>query len=256
MHARSGIIYKGPSLIDGAPIAVIATLTNSNSKTGEMLQTYILRADIDPRDASKSGADISICGDCPFRGDATTDPKRKVAENRRCYVRIDQGPLLVWKSLQRGVYSDARSGAAIRDLGRDRMVRLGTYGDPAAVPAHVWILLLANSKGWTGYSHAGALSGDQWGMSFVMQSADSLDHAKGFWAQGARTFRVLGDIAEIDPAHEILCPASKEAGRRVQCADCGLCQGNAKRGKSIAIVDHGPQRRRIARAVKEERINA
>jgi hypothetical protein len=31
---KSGIIYHGPSLYDGAPIVVIATFTKSNSKTG------------------------------------------------------------------------------------------------------------------------------------------------------------------------------------------------------------------------------
>jgi hypothetical protein len=38
---------------------------------------------------------------------------------------------------------------------------------------------------------------------------------------------------------EILCPASKEAGRRVQCNACKLCGGNSTNSpKSIAIVQH------------------
>lgn len=41
---RSAIIYRGPSLIDGAPIVVIAIDSASNTKTGRMVQTYILRA--------------------------------------------------------------------------------------------------------------------------------------------------------------------------------------------------------------------
>jgi hypothetical protein len=31
---KSGIIYKGPSRIDGAPIVVLATYSNRNTKTG------------------------------------------------------------------------------------------------------------------------------------------------------------------------------------------------------------------------------
>ena len=31
---EGAVIYRGPSLIDGAPIVVIATLTDSNVKTG------------------------------------------------------------------------------------------------------------------------------------------------------------------------------------------------------------------------------
>jgi hypothetical protein len=42
---KSGIIYKGPSRIDGAPIVVLATYSNRNTKTGAVVQTYILRDD-------------------------------------------------------------------------------------------------------------------------------------------------------------------------------------------------------------------
>ena len=75
-----GIIYKGPSLLDGKPIVVIGTYSKRNSKTGAVLQTYILCDDgLDPLEASKTGADFSICGDCIMRGTPTTDPKRKQA---------------------------------------------------------------------------------------------------------------------------------------------------------------------------------
>jgi hypothetical protein len=78
---KSGIIYKGPSRIDGAPIVVLATYSNRNSKTGAVVQTYILREDINPLEASKTGADASICGTCPLRGTPTTDPARKSARS-------------------------------------------------------------------------------------------------------------------------------------------------------------------------------
>ena len=48
-HPNGAIIYRGPSLLDGKPIVVIAVGLNSSSKnrkTGNMLQTYILRDDI------------------------------------------------------------------------------------------------------------------------------------------------------------------------------------------------------------------
>ena len=47
------IIYKGPSKLDGAPIFVTAIHTSSNRKTGNLVQTYIMRSDMDPRDANK-----------------------------------------------------------------------------------------------------------------------------------------------------------------------------------------------------------
>jgi len=43
----SGIIYRGPSVLDGAPIVVVATYSKRNKKTGTMVQTYIIRDDMD-----------------------------------------------------------------------------------------------------------------------------------------------------------------------------------------------------------------
>ena len=44
------VIWQGPSLVDGKPIAVIVTGLNKpsqNSKTGDMLQSWIIRTDMD-----------------------------------------------------------------------------------------------------------------------------------------------------------------------------------------------------------------
>jgi hypothetical protein len=109
------------------------------------------------------------------------------------------------------------------------LVRIGTYGDGAAVPSYVWDELLADARGHTAYTHNG---GDA---SRYMVSADSLDEARVAWSQGARTFRVIRDVGEIVQRQEIECPSE----RGVQCADCRLCGGTAVQGKSIAIVAHG-----------------
>jgi hypothetical protein len=135
---KSGIIYNGPSLLDGKPIVVIATYSKRNAKTGAVVQTYILVDGINPLEASKTGADFSICGTCAMRGEVTTDPNRKQAKNRRCYVNLGQGVLIVYKSFLRGVYAIADNIASRKSIGRGRFVRVGTYGDPAAVPAAVW----------------------------------------------------------------------------------------------------------------------
>ena len=225
---QHAIIYNGPSLLDGKPIVVIATYSNRNTKTGKVVQTYILRSDINPLEASKTGQDFSICGSCPMRGEVTTDPKRKIAKGRKCYVNLGQGVLIVFKSYKRGVYKEGDP----RTMGRDRFVRVGTYGDPAAVPSHVWDELLAECETWTAYTHQ-----KPWRPDIAMQSADSYDEAKAHWAEGRRTFRVIVDLGDIDKSKETLCPASKEAGRRVQCTACKLCKGSSL-AKSIAIVEH------------------
>ena len=56
------VIYKGASLIDGKPIVVIANISSVNAKTGNAIQTTILRDDIDPLLANKTGEDYSIWG--------------------------------------------------------------------------------------------------------------------------------------------------------------------------------------------------
>jgi hypothetical protein len=225
---QHAIIYNGPSLLDGQPIVVIATYSNRNRKTGHVVQTYILCRDINPLEASKTGADATICGDCVMRGTPTDDPKRKQAVGRRCYVNLGQGVLIVWRSYKRGVYQygDART------MGRGRFVRIGTYGDPAAVPPSVWEDLIAEADNYTAYSHQSG-----WRPDIAMQSADTYTQARDHWRNGRRTFRIVRDIKGVDYTHETLCPASKEAGRRVTCHDCKLCAGH-KKAKSIAIVEH------------------
>ena len=225
---KSAIIYNGPSLLDGKPIVVIATYSNRNKKTGHVVQTYILRSDINPLEASKTGQDFSICGDCTMRGEVTTDPQRKQAKGRRCYVNLGQGVLIVFKSFLRGVYQPADPAT----IGRGRFVRVGTYGDPAAVPAHVWEELLSEADTFTAYSHQSG-----WRPDIAMQSADDYHSAVLHWKAGRRTFRVIAELGHLDRNNEALCPASKEAGRRVQCTACKLCKGSSK-GKSIAIVEH------------------
>lgn len=239
--SKSGgfIIYNGPSAIDGAPILVVAINSKRNRKTGHMIQTYIMRSDISPLDASKTGKDYSICGNCPLRGNATTDANAKQAKDRGCYVLLGQGPTGVWKGLQRGIYSVATGHKAIAAIGQGALVRLGTYGDPAAVPSYIWDSLLSESDGHTAYSHQSEIQGSSFDPSRMMKSADSLAMAQGAWAKGWRTFRVVTSVSDIVRGKEILCPASEEAGKRTTCNDCKLCGGASVRAKSIAIPAHG-----------------
>lgn len=222
------VIHRGPSKIDGQPIIVVAIWASTNRKTGDMLQTYILRSDIDPLTANKLGEDYSICGNCSLKGTPTLDPTKKQAEDRPCYVVLGQGPTVVWNGLQRGIYPDYTNRQQRRALGRGRMVRIGTYGDGAAAPRFVWDDLLFEAEGHNAYSHNG---GDP---RIYMQSADTLPQAQAAWSSGFRTFRVVHDTTHLQP-NEILCPSS----RGVQCVDCRLCGGTQVKAKSIAIVVHG-----------------
>jgi hypothetical protein len=222
------ILYQGPSQLDGKPIVVIAVWSSANRKTGDMLQTYILRSDIDPREANKYGEDESICGNCRHRGTPTLDPTKALAEGRTCYVNMGQGVLIVYNGFIAGKYPVASP----RTVGRKRKVRIGTYGDGAAAPRYVWDDLLAEAQGHTAYTHNG---GDP---QRYMISADSLQQAQTAWASKYRTFRVIRDVSELQ-RNEILCPASKEAGYKATCQSCLLCGGTSVKAKSIAIPVHG-----------------
>jgi hypothetical protein len=55
---------------------------------------------------------------------------------------------------------------------------------------------------------------------------------------GWRTFRVSNDGGK--ERGESICPASKEAGYKLQCIDCGACNGNtSNRRGDITIKVHG-----------------
>ena len=232
------IVYEGPSLIDGAPIVVLVQTGSTNRKTGDMVQTYILHADIDPITASRTGQDKAICGDCIHRGKPNLASDKGQAIGRSCYVTLAHGPLGKFKAYKNGSYQTAFGHDKVRALGLGRIVRLGTYGDPAAVPSYIWESLLSASAAHTAYTH-GAVNPMP---AQIMTSADSLPQAQNAWAKGERTFRVIADLAHITK-QEVLCPASEEAGKRTTCESCKLCGGSSVKGKSVAIVAHGTSKR-------------
>ena len=217
------IIYQGPSLIDGKPIIAIATLNSSNSKTGEMIQTWIMRSDIEPHKAIKTGEDSSVCGDCPHRP----------ANDGSCYVLTFQAPLSVYRAFHRGSY-DNRSIESFRG----KPLRLGSYGDPLAVPLDAWQELIDISNGRTGYTHQWKTNTNPEWKKLVMASVDNLEQAKQAKQAGWRYFRVTNETAPKTKG-ESICPASEEAGKKLSCADCLSCSGQTGRKSSIVINAHG-----------------
>ena len=151
------IIYEGQSLLDNKPIVVVAIPKSSNDKTGDMLQTIIMRSDIDPITASRTGEDYSICGSCVHRG-IPHNGKSGGAKKRSCYVMLLM-VLSVYKAYKKGNYRRIQGHDAIASIGLGLMVRLGTYGDPAAVPSYIWESLLSDAEGHTGYSHQANVDG-------------------------------------------------------------------------------------------------
>lgn len=239
---RGYVVWQGPSEIDGKPIVLIATgfQSSKNVKTGAMIQTYILRADIPPIEAMQSGEDASICGDCPH----------KPSENGTCYVRVDTGPNMVYKAFKRGSYTVPSMPSVTRLAMMQKTLRLGTYGDPCAVPFSVWANLLVHTIGHTGYTHQWKQERFSAFKAICMASCDNLDEDTRAKRLGWRTFTIVPKGLGATVAGSFLCPASAEAGKVLTCTDCLACGGTTSHNKaSVYIPVHGV-------AFKQTRFNA
>jgi hypothetical protein len=230
---RGFIFYRGFSPVDNAPIVGIAVLRSKNVKTGDMVQTYIIRSDMHPMEAIKTADDVSICGDCVHRG--STERKRT------CYVDVGKSVSAIYKAFLRGSYPDYSDDLELAvKLLSGRKVRLGAYGDPAMIPHDVWIELLSEALDWTGYSHQWKQAFAQAHRELCMASADSIEDRDLARSMGWRTFRVIAINATPKLDREIYCPASTEGGNKRQCITCSACDGALKpESVSIAIVAHG-----------------
>ena len=249
------VVYDGPSAYDGSPIVAILQRGSDNSKTGSMAQLWILSAESDPITASRTGKDYSVCGNCPHRGNANHNKSTGWADNRGCYVNLLHGPLGKYKAYEKGLYKRAETIGEVGALLQGQGLRLGAYGDPAALPPGLCELLASMAEFTTSYTHGHTVFNDATKIapvaSFSMASADNPQDALKAQSKGFRTFRVI-PVKEWEEkgkgallSREILCPASNEAGNIVQCNECRLCNGTKSKAKSIAIVAHGVAKKNI-----------
>jgi len=225
----------GQTVEAGTPIVVLATRAakpeNANSKTGDMWQTYILRADMMPSEAIQTGADGAVCGNCPLRRDV-------------CYAAKGnpiRGANGMWK-----LYAAGRSKPITPAEMTGAPVRLGAYGDPAAAPTSLWADVTAQAEGWTGYTHQWE-TGDPEMARYTMASCQDVEGQERANDAGYRAYTVtpLG-IPKI--ANAVPCPYP-----RVQCDVCQKCSGTAagRRG-NVSIEVHGPGKSRFITTGKGE----
>jgi hypothetical protein len=229
------IAYEGPSEIDGAPIVVIInkiTGKSKNGKTGAIVQSFIIRSDIDPVSALMSGADESVCGQCEHRPITA-----RVTGKPPCYVQVGKSVLAVYNAYRRGRYVKADLETIALALA-GKSLRIGTYGDPAAAPVATWQRVSRYVFARAGYSHQWQTLGFDhaaWA-PLVMASADTIDQAALANLYGMRVFRVS---TGVDKQHgEVTCPASAEGGRKATCETCMLCGGTSKLARDVVIADH------------------
>ena len=219
------LFYRGKSPIDNAPLIGLATLVSDNRKTGNLVQTWILREDISPTEARRTGADRSHCGDCPVKAP--------------CYVNWGHAPLNIWNTYHRGGYIDLRrKPSMMRRVVSGRVVRMGAAGDPSMIPLQHWSRVLEGADGWTGYTHQWREPWAQPMRELCMASVETIGDQDLARAMGWRTYRIRRQDEPL-ARNEIACP-SDTTGR--QCIACKACDGALKpSAASVAIIVHGPK---------------
>lgn len=221
------VMYEGKSRIPGQTdkniVAILTGLTtpSSNEKTGPMLQLWILTSDVDPVAAMFEDLDCAVCGDCPMR-------------KTICYVNVAKAPLSIWKSYKKGQYmnladTNNKHLAAMKRL----PVRLGAYGDPAALPLHVITEIVGFCNGHTGYTHQWKHTYAQGLKHFCMASVENLNDMTSAHNNGWKTFRVHSALGRGIYGIESTCANSSKG---IQCRDCLSCNGC---NGSISIAVHG-----------------
>jgi len=236
----AAIIYQGVSAFDGKPIAAIATgikRKSKNSKTGAMVQLWIISQGLSPYDTSQASSDASNCGDC----------KHRHSLGGGCYVDLLKAPNSVYNCYKRGGYEDINA-ATLAHLSTLK-VRLGAYGDMFAIPYKPLANFLTHIKKRTGYTHAWQNLDKRslkLARKYFVASVDNYEELIKAQDLELSTFRVKAPAASNEPItsmkyriNEIEC---LNTTHEIECADCLLCNGRdtAKtRPRNIFIDAHG-----------------
>jgi hypothetical protein len=235
-NPKGYILDRFASPIDGAPCVAIMTTKSTNRKTGDMMQVWILRDDVNPVEAVNEGDDFSICGNCPHR-------KNSFTQKRSCYVNVGQGPNAVWKAYKAGKYAEDFTWND-RHILKGRHIRWGAYGDPAIIDPQIFNAINSLAAGHTGYTH-------QWKEKFAqvykgdfMASVDNYLDKQLASAHGWKTFHVA-PVGEIGQG--VKCPATVE-NSMAQCITCRLCDGMKK---DVWVEAHGTGKRHVGAMMTE-----
>lgn len=212
----SVVVWKGISLLDNeTPIMVTLSgfaKDSDNAKTGAMVQVAILPIHQKPSDNYRQGSP-SVCGDCKYNGGG-------------CYVN--------WSNLT-SHWNATRSQTPIdmalsQELVKGLEVRVGSAGDPAAVPVWVWQQLIEHAHSFTGYTHQWRTTHGQQYKCLCMASVDSTEERQQAIQLGWNTFLVYDDV---EPTEGIRCLASSDKtdkdGLPYQCITCMACNGKGKK---------------------------
>ena len=201
---------------------------SDNRKTGEMLQTYLLDKATLTSEPKVFG---TKCAECPMVS--------------KCYVNQDK--MSVRRTLKKLINGEACSYKfstleEVLPLLRGQRVRLGTYGDPSALPLHDLKKICEVSQGWTGYTHFWKEIASNYSL-YLMASVEDLSGELLAHSLGYLTFRVLlkeDETLEVSSKSiQCLNVENDKTLVSLQCVDCLICSGTKGRGKkSVYIEEH------------------
>lgn len=214
----------GYKLWSNGTVMAIATMRSKNRKTGNLIQTWIMREDMPPIEAARTGKNRATCGNCPIK--------------QACYVNLGQTPTIVYRAAKQGKFP-----SGMPDVTR-RKIRLGAYGDPAFIPFGVWEELTALSLGWVGYTHQWRSPRHQDLKRRCMASVESRADAMEAQRNGWRTFRIVRNMHDDLIKGEMFC---LNYTKGLTCEECMLCSGTMPgiKGVSIAIPAHGTNKNKL-----------
>ena len=121
------------------------------------------------------------------------------------------------------------------------LVRFGAYGEAVTLPKEIIIAL--QKYPYTSYTHQWRKGDHQ----YFMASTHSIKQTKEAAEQGYRSFMTMSKQGLERLSEEeknwinrnlIGCPAAKESKYNKTCIECGLCNGNSRKGKGIFILTH------------------
>lgn len=227
-------IYQSTNLL-GQSVAVQFQYGSNNSKTGNGVHIFIMPMRWVMEGKSAMNDDSASCMDCIHGKNA----------NRTCYVRKGMSEMglkskvaSLHKHYMNGTLDIQPIESATAELPKIRgnYVRFGAYGEPIVLGESLTKAICDASATWTGYTHQWRQPSYQWAKDYFMASADNERLGEIAQGLGWRTFRVR--MANDVVGKEVICPASKEGGRKVTCNTCGLCKGATIKAKSIVIIKH------------------
>jgi hypothetical protein len=210
---------------------VVLVLTNirggsRNAKTGDMIQSWVF-------DRTKLTERVfgAKCEECPMVSQCY------VMKGTQAHNSVRRATLKALGLLSGNTSYKVTTLESVLPMLAGRPIRLGSYGDPSAIPLDDLRALVSASSGHTGYTHFWRTSDPDYS-EFLMASVEDLASEMLAQSLGYRTYRVLRKQESQHEVSErsILC-LEKSAG--LSCADCLVCSGNTKpNAKNIYIYEH------------------